>query len=58
MVEAYRDTRAAAEYAREYVTIGYRTEERLYQEAHPMPTFRRWLSSGGWDGFRATEPTR
>lgn len=50
MVEAYRDARWADEARREAATFGYRAEELEY--ASRMVTFKRWLTSGGWDAFR------
>lgn len=49
VTDAWRSANAAWEAQREAVAIGYDTEEREFQEAHPRPTlggFMRALSHG------------
>lgn len=57
MVSGYRDSRAAWEYEVESETAGYEEEVRRYVEEHDGGvTFKRWLTSGGWEAYTKTEP--
>lgn len=42
-LDDYRDARAAAEWQRETVTLGYHAETVEYHRTTPMPTLRTWL---------------
>lgn len=43
MVEEYRNAREAWEIQRDDECVGYKAEERDYQERKPGPTFKKWL---------------